>query len=151
MRNSTTLRTSVSPTLLKWRLFLGSFFAICGASLILYAGVFAPQKWGFLLFLFGMGLIALGLIPYRLLQRLEIKPNELELLEHGVIYRKRGEQQWQLPYGSIQRVVYFEDAWRYGIQLTVENHLELFLPYFTQRSCTVLQSALENVMHSKEP
>lgn len=136
---------------MKWRLFLGSFLAIAGACLILFAGIFAVPKWGLLFFLFGIGLIALGLIPYRLLQRLELKPNELEILENGLIYRKKGMLEWQLPFGSIQDVSFYEDNWRYGIKLTVENSWELFLPYFTKRSCDILKAALENVMHSQEP
>lgn len=143
MDNSTTLRTSVSPSLLKWRLYLGSFLAGAGAFLLLFSSIYlstsALEKWGFLILILGLGLIAVGLIPYRKLQRLEIKPNELILSEHGLAYYKGGSLQWKLPYASIHSMQFLESAWSYGIALDVEGRFDLFLPYFTKRSFQILE------------
>lgn len=92
----------------------------------------------------GLGLIALGLIPYRRLQRLEVRPNELVISEHGLIYYKGGDLQWKLPYSSIQRLSFQETAWRYGIALDVEGRFDLFLPYFTKRSFQILDQAFKD-------
>lgn len=133
-----TLRTSVKPQLLKWVLFLGSFFAILGACLLLFSGIALPvdslKKWGPLLFLLSLGLIAGGLIPYRRLQKLEVNPDQLVILEKGLIYKRAGVQEWQLPFDSIQSADYIDNPWRYGILLHVENSWDIFLPYFTKRA-----------------
>lgn len=143
MNNSTTLRTSISPSLLKWRLYLGSFLAGSGAFLLLISAIYlsptALEKWGFLILIFGLGLIALGLIPYRKLQRLEVKPNELLVSEHGLAYYKGGSLQWKLPYSSIHSIQFLESAWSYGIGLDVEGRFDLYLPYFTKRSFEILE------------
>lgn len=119
-------------------LFLGSILAILGALLLLYSGIALPvetlKKWGVLLFLISLGLIAAGLIPYRRLQRLELNPDQLVILEKGLIYKRAGVQEWQLPFDSIQSIDYVDNPWRYGILLHVENSWDIFLPYFTRRS-----------------
>jgi hypothetical protein len=143
MNNSSTLRTSISPSLLKWRLYLGSFLAGGGAFLLLFSSIYLStsvlEKWGFLILILGLGLIAIGLIPYRKLQRLEVKPNELILSEHGLAYYKGGRLEWKLPYDSIRSVTFFESSWRYGIYLDVEGRFDLFLPFFTKRSFQILE------------
>lgn len=146
MNNSTTLRTSIDPTLLKWRLYLGTFLGGCGGVLLLLSSIYLSaqslEKWGFLILMFGLGLIALGLIPYRKLQRLEVRPNELVISEHGLIYYKSGELQWKLPFASIHSLSFQETAWHYGIALNVEGRFDLFLPYFTRRSFQILEAAV---------
>lgn len=147
MNNSTTLRTSVDPGLLKWRLYLGTFLGGCGAFILLISAISLPtqslEKWGFMILIIGMSLIALGLIPYRKLQRLEVKPNELVISKHGLIYYKGGELQWKLPFSSIHRFSFQETAWSYGIVLDVEGRFDLFLPYFTRRSFQILEEAFK--------
>lgn len=119
-------------------LFLGSILAILGAALLLYSGIALPvetlKKWGALLFLISLGLIAAGLIPYRRLQKLELNPDQLVILEKGLIYKRAGVQEWQLPFDSIQSIDYVDNPWRYGILLHIENRWDIFLPYFTKRS-----------------
>ncbi len=146
---SPTIKTAIKPALLKWKLFIGTLLAITGASVIVLSGSFlsveALKKWGLFLLLFSLSLIALGLIPYRRLQKLEIKPNELELLDHGLAYRKNGKVEWILPYSSITDLDYVEDPWRYGIRLKVEERWALFLPYFTRRSFESLKRDLDTI------
>lgn len=109
----------------------------------IYLSTQALEKWGFLILIAGIGLIASGLIPYRKLQRLEVRPNELVLSKHGLIYYKGGELQWKLPFSSIQRLSFQESAWSYGIALDVEGRFDLFLPYFTKRSFQILEEAFK--------
>lgn len=71
-----------------------------------------------------------------------MKPDQLEILHQGLIYKRAGEQEWQLPFSSIQSVDYVDNPWRYGIVLHVENRWDLFLPYFTKRSFEELKNSL---------
>lgn len=131
---------------MKWILIQGSLLAILGALMLVFSGIFLPvvilKKWGLLIFLFSLGLIAAGLIPYRRLQRLEIKPDQLILLEKGLIYKKAGDQEWQFSFDSIQSVDFVDNPWRYGILLRIENQWDVFLPYFTRRSYDELRNHL---------
>ena len=67
------------------------------------------QKWGWLLFLFSLGLITIGLLPYRKLTRLQSKPNELRIVEQGYLeFWARGQCQLLFPLKDIERLQYCE-------------------------------------------
>lgn len=73
MKTAIVLRSVVSPELIRQVLLQGSLLALAGGFILLFGGMFIPvdvmQKWGWFVFLCGLGLIAMGMIPYRRLVR----------------------------------------------------------------------------------
>lgn len=165
MHNRLSLHSSVSRTLMKQSLFQGFAFALIGISGLLYASVFIDlselQRWGWLLFLFGLGLIAFGMLPYRRLSRLQLNPHELRLIDSDHIgYFFKGNPLLTLPLTSIDKMEFINRKTLYGIAVWLKpppyppvvvhqgrkeiNRLrkqgrqlakaDLFFPYFTQRA-----------------
>lgn len=139
-------RTTVLPSFLKRRLFLGTALAFCGAVILLYSGLFlskeALNSFGIILFMVSMGLIALGLIPYRSLQRQENQPDHLLLDDQeNLTYLKKGTKCWQVPLNRVKTVQYFNGMFSYGILMKIDHHL-LLLPFFSLRTCTELKNVL---------
>lgn len=119
-----------------WR---GTLLAAAGALPILFSGVFLKQDaladWGWLIFLAGMALIALGLIPYRRLCKLEMNPNQLIIKDENFIdYYVKNKLVMSIPIDSIANIDYIEKNQLYGIDITLKSNKKMFLPYFTQRT-----------------
>lgn len=108
------IRTSVSPKLIKHTLIKGFALGALGILGLLYGGVFLPvglmKTWGLLLFLVCLGLITIGLLPYRHLSLLQSKPNELRLSESALEFWSRGQSRLIIPVGSIERMDYVNDG-----------------------------------------
>lgn len=162
------LRSAVKPELVRHMLFRGTLLAGIGVSLLTFGGAFLSSqmlnKWGLLLFLIGGGFIAWGLIPYRRLMQLEIKPNELILDQQAIHVLMKRKPAFTIPISTIKEIQYLETPKIYGIQIWLKkNPLEkvviqdphfslkdfqkhgsdLFLPYFSQNAFNQLDSHLK--------
>lgn len=122
MKSHFTLRTTISPQLLRHTLLKGFGLALIGILGLLYGSIYANlltlQMWGFTLFIICLGLITMGLLPYRRLSRLQLKPNKLCLVEpdHLAFYA-RERLLLIIPMESIARLEYLSDPSKYGIAL----------------------------------
>lgn len=159
------IRSSISSTLLKKTLLQGFAIAFIGSCILLFAGSYLPvellHKWGWVLFLIALGLITLGLLPYRRLSRLQMRPHELILLDSNhIAFSYKGKKLLTIPLQSIAKMNYISQPKMYGIALwlksvpskpilihqtpkEVENirklsqhmgNADLFFPYFNQRA-----------------
>lgn len=164
VKESFIIRTTISSQLMKRTLFMGFFIAFIGILGLLLGGVFLSlstlQIWGWTLFLLSLGFITWGLLPYRRLSRLQLKPNEFSLvdLDHVAFYAK-GNKIMTIPLRSIGRLSYISHSTLYGVAfwlkpkpaspLIVHQNpqevqalqqkgrrlgADLFFPYFNQRA-----------------
>ncbi len=164
MKNQFTIRTTITPNLLHQTLLKGFGLALIGILGLLYGSIYADlltlQMWGFTLFIVSLGLIAMGLLPYRRLSRLQMNPNKLCLAEpHHLEFYAKDRLLLVIPMESIARLEYVANPAPYGIAFWLKpTHssvivkgfpedirslkeqgkkragADLFLPYFTQRS-----------------
>ena len=159
------IRTTLSPRLMKHALLKGFFIALPGILLLVAGAIFIPlpllQTWGWLLFLLSLGLITLGLLPYRRLSRLQLKPNELSILDsERLAFSSKGMKKITVPLESVAKYLYIDDPFHYGIAIWLKKpapspvivhesskevdkmrilgeqvgHADLFFPYFNQRA-----------------
>lgn len=156
--------SSLSHLEMKRKLLKGFFIALIGVLTLVGGGIFLPEKvmakWGFWIFLFGLGLITWGLLPYRKFVRLQSKPNEIRLFEQELQFWANNECRLIIPLHQIKRAEYVTDPHK-GIELTLDqlNNLDLtglskyqvgidhkrntiIFYYFTQRSLIELQSEI---------
>jgi hypothetical protein len=151
-------------------LLRGSAIAGIGALILLIAGATVPPQdlsiWGWPIIIVSFGLIAIGLIPYRRLSRLEDKPSKLVLTDDNeIIYIVNDRKRVTIPYDSIEKMEYLKNSNIYGIGLWLKknNNLkpvvhdplfnaighqkiaqkrfgcDLFLPFFSERALAELQ------------
>lgn len=160
------LRSTIKPSLLRRVLLRGSILAILGACILLYANIFISvdelSTWGLLIVCIALTLIAIGLIPYRKLTRLERHPYEMIAAEQ-IVTLKKDNPLFSFPINSIEKIAYIEQDNSYGIGIWLKNpekillHIpkfemnrfklktqqhdscDLFLPYFSERSCKSLE------------
>ena len=145
----TKILSSISPSLLRFVLFRGTFLAGIGSAILLFAGIFLPAKrldlWGLPFFLLAFGLIAWGLIPYRRLKRLETNPYVLLCDDkEEVHFFARGKLQLSIRRRSIKDIMWVEKKKRfwlfsspaYGIEVALHQprNATLFFPYFSKAS-----------------
>lgn len=126
--------------------------------------------WGWLIYAFGIGLITFGLLPYRRLSRLEKKPHEIIVDDKDrLLFLLRGRKTFSVPTQSIDTIEFAPEKYMYGIAINLKRPIEgkvivhdssfnmqrfmdasqkkhrcdLFLPYFTNRSCNILKEHLQ--------
>lgn len=163
------IRSSIRPELKRQVLMRGSMIGGCGALLLLATGVFLPLSllkiWGWAIFLIGIGLITLGLLPYRKLTRLESKPQTIEMKEDRFSLTSNQKPLFTVPFSAIEKMAYINTSSDYGIAIWLHNPLtdkivvhsekfdiekyrelsqrkfgcDLMLPYFSQRGFDELQ------------
>ena len=166
---SVKLRSSIKSSYKRYVLFRGTLIAVIGALLIVMSGIYLPVQemriWGLPALVVGVGLIALGLLPYRRLSRLEDKPNEIILLDKEFQFFTKGKKVFTIPYASIDKIDHMDNRCCYGIALWIKKSPEqkvivhdkkasfskkqngdIFLPNFTERSYEILR---EHVMEKK--
>lgn len=127
--------------------------------------------WGWLLYAVALGLITLGLLPYRKLTMLEKRPNEIRLVNNcRMDVCLQGIPTLSIPYKTIAKVAYLPNSSPYGIALTYKTPVEekivllnpafkatayqeksinmyscdCFLPYFSRRSFELLEEELSD-------
>jgi hypothetical protein len=159
------VRSSISSSLLRDTLFKGCVIAGIGMLLLLLVGIFIPaaslHTWGWGVFFISLGLIAYGLLPYRILSRLQLKPNELILTpSQHLAFFSRGRKILTLPLQSVSCIRYVSHPTSYGIAVWLKSppplavvvhqwpkemeklrlqgesmeKADLFFPYFPQRA-----------------
>jgi len=164
-----TIRTAIKPELKSAALKRGGWIAAAGAVMIVLGGTMLPlaylKIWGLPLFLAGLVLIAIGWLPYRQLQRLELKPHSLDYDGEYFLFVKDGKPLFKIPESSIAKLEYVEKEHLYGLAIWLKKPVEekvrvlqarfnfeafvsdsasrfqgcdLFLPYFTERSVKCL-------------
>lgn len=169
MENETiTIRSSVLPDLMRKTLWRGTLLGGIGVFALLFGGVFIPVEkmkvWGPLLFLFSLGLITWGLLPYKHLKRLENKPSRLIVEgDRWLHYSAGGKPLLSLPIASIAHIMFIDKPSVYGIGIFLKgsadipirgdlsqfrarsqkmHQCDLFFPYFSRRSFNELHDHL---------
>ncbi len=163
-REKLTIRSAIKPSLKEGTLKKGGWIAAAGAIAILLGGTLLPltylKFWGLPIFLSGLILIAIGWLPFRRLQRLEIKPHSLEYDGEYFLFVKDGKPLFRIPKKSISMLKYVEEKDMYGVGIWLKKPIEekvavlqkrfmnesvyqtggcdLFLPYFTENSVKLL-------------
>ncbi len=132
------LRTSIKPDLMRKALFRGSLLGGSGAIILFLSGTFLRVQilsiWGLPLFFLSLGLITLGMLPYRRLTRLEKNPDGIIVSSDDLfIYRRKGKVILTTPLSMIISCEYVDDESLYGIKIKA-NGIEYFLPYFSERA-----------------
>jgi hypothetical protein len=160
------LKTSVKSSLKRSVLFRGTLLASLGGLLILFGSFFSKgvlTSWGLPLYLIGIYLISLGLLPHRKLLLLETSPNEIHINSVLIlIFKVKGTTLFSVPCVSLTKMSYIEKGSDYGIAFWFSNSsfknvliyshkvklddlqseskkkygCDIFLPYFSKRSYT---------------
>jgi hypothetical protein len=159
------IRSSISSKLMRKTLFQGTFLAGIGGLALFLGGILLPLQemkvWGPLLFLFSVGMITWGLLPYKRLKRLEEKPYRLTIEdEHWLHFSEEGKPLFSIPMVSIECINFVEAGDKYGIGIFLKEFMpqkmiiedsnfdlqkfvkrsrkqyayDLFLPYFSELS-----------------
>jgi hypothetical protein len=171
---SITLRSSIKPELMRSTLFKGTAIASFGALLLILGGsllsVNQLQIWGIPLLAASLYLIRCGLLPYRQLSQLELKPYQIVITpDERLLFKTKDEMLFSMGFQTIQSLKYIDGDRTYGIGITLkqplpekirvatqqfdmrqfqersrkEHDCDLFLPYFTKRSYAELEECLE--------
>lgn len=166
-KESFTIRSSIKPQLMKSTLLKGFFIALLGILLLFFGGIFLPehllQIWGPPLFLAGVGLVIFGLLPFKKLTRLELKPMVLTAENGELVLLNNKKPVLMIPESSILNIEFVEDNKGYGIGIWFRQPVEkkiiihdpkykvkgafnadLFLPYFSRRSVNELKEWLKS-------
>ena len=172
MKDTMTLRSTITPQVLRFVLVRGSIVGGIGLLFLIYGGLFLPEEqltyWGFPLFLLGMTCITLGLIPYRKLWQLQGNPHKLAVQEEGFTLFLKDKPTFSVPIAMISKISYLESGNQYGIGCWIDKDREdkiqihqpgfdmgrfhraarkrfgcdLFLPYFSQHTCKELEEVI---------
>lgn len=120
-----TITTTVSSKVLKDALFKGSALAILGILTLTAAAIFLPaarlQESGSLIFFISILLIAVGLIPYRQLSRLQLNPSRLSFDSEEIHYFQRGKKILTIPLASLSNWNFIDDPFHYGMTATIQK------------------------------
>ncbi len=120
------VRSTIHPSLKRHQLFKGTLLATFGAGLLLVSGIWVPEpllnQWGYVLVALAFALMTWGLLPYRRLCRLEIKPDELVISENQALhFFSAGKLRLTVPLESIEKITYLESQKTYGIGLWIKH------------------------------
>lgn len=165
MMNKVVFRSSIDKNLMRKALIRGTFLASIGVLLLFFSGVFLPvrilQCYGIFLFGLSMLFIAFGLLPYRKLQRLETKPDELWVTNSSIHYIKRGNERLVIPLKAVFKISWVSRGYLYGIGIDLKEHsllsiprsfikysqkksgFDLFFPFFTERTFLELKDYIQ--------
>lgn len=161
------IRSSIRPELKLNTLLNGTLIAVAGVALLVAGGTFMPERllstWGFLIWIVALFMIAYGLIPYRKLTRLELKPFEIHNEGDRFLFKTPKGIVLTLPKKELIKSQYVTLGKVYGIAIwlkepkklpdTLRNDLyqnkirkafgcDLFLPYFSEKGYSEFQAAL---------
>lgn len=131
--------TTVKPQLLKKVLLQGTVLAGCGVIILVLAGILIPRNimeiWGIYIFFLSAILMAVGLVPYRHLQKLESNPNKITLSDDRTLHYHKGDRiLYSIPFDQIQSLEWIDKKNIYGITLGLKNGQSKFLSFFSHRS-----------------
>lgn len=161
MNDGIKLFTTIKPNLLKYYLIKSTILSIFGISVLFLGGIFLPSYllayFGIPILLLGGALITWGMIPYKKINRLELKPNEILLTDSYFQYFESRKPIISIPIQQISEYDFFENDIDYGVKVYILNehgiiyhtkklHLnrdnkgEYFIfPYFPLRAFTRLK------------
>ncbi len=137
MKDTLTIRGMISAKLM-WRVLLrGSVLAMTGAAIIIYTGTqlsrSAVDYWGGPAFLLGMGLITIGLIPYRKLVKRSVKPAELLLDDESFTYIDDGKRCFSVLFRTIDRLEYVDGGIACWLQQPLEEKILVHNQFFPMK------------------
>ncbi len=168
-----TIRTKITAQLLKQKLFQGSIFSAIGALLILICGTYLPSSimspFGFIIICLALFCIAVGMIPYRRLSKLQLSPHKLLITERDCTVENDKSALYSIPLISINTVQFIQKGSVYGIALTFHKPIrekicvhspqfdiaklqseahrrfdcDLFLAFYPKEACAELTSLIE--------
>ena len=125
MDNIVTIKTSVKDSVLRYHLFKGTLLSGIGGVLLMISGAFIPSpelsEWGISIFILGLGLITVGLLPYRWIWRLELNPCVLSVDEKHLSLFFKNKRLISIPRADIAHMQYFETRHSYGIRLRLKS------------------------------
>lgn len=128
MEDARKFYSSIKPEMKRSMLLRGSVIAGIGALIIVVTGTLLPLEqmefWGWPIIIFSLGLITLGLLPYRRLCALEDNPNVLVMTEDGIVYYHRQRKRLTLPKDAIDKLEYLHDQNLYGIGIWLKKDPE---------------------------
>ena len=132
------VRSIIKPVLKRRKLWLGSLLSFSGSIILIFSALFLSPSfltyWGIPIFCIGIGLIALGLIPYKTLTKLELHPHEIHYDEDMMIFFLNGKKAFFLPRVNIDRIENIEDPIEYGLKIYLKHPMPekigLFDPHF---------------------
>lgn len=141
------LKTTIAPGYVLRALKRGSLIAGVGVAALFFVYLtLSPELLslvGIWVYLASSVLIAVGLIPYLKLRRLEIRPYILEVDEMALRFIVNGKIVHAVSRKNIEALSFIETKKWYGICVRLhEGQKELFLPYFSRRSFERLRDHL---------
>lgn len=173
-RENFCVRSTVRTDLLNSTLKRGAWLGGGGAILIILGGTVLPlallKIWGIPVFGLGIFFISIGLLPYRQLTRLQMKPHAIQCDGNYLLFLKSGKPLFKIALGSLEKARYLEKERQYGIGLWLKRPLyekvkvlqphfdfaafatqsmqdfegcDLFLPYFSEYAYRSIKDLLE--------
>lgn len=163
-RDCIKIDTTVTSPLKRWILFRGTILALLGVGIFFYAGIYLPKEllaaFGIPLWLLGISLIAFGLIPYKLICRLENNPYELIITDDNQLhYVRRGKKIFTVPLYEIEKIETIGGSTSYGVGFKLKKGfsgkfpkqeknlikygVDIYLPHFTPRACKSLKAYID--------
>lgn len=121
------IRTSIPSELLKRRLLIGNAVALPGIGLMVGANFLAPSPlawWGVPIAFISILLIALGLIPYRRLTRLQLHPDKIEMEREYLIYHLRERPRFRLARSTIKEFSYIGNKRGCGVGVKLHSSFD---------------------------
>jgi len=168
------IRSSINPHLLQNLLLRGTLLGALAVFLLIFGGIFIPEtllaQVGLPLFFISFGSMTLGLLPYRKLKKLELRPHEIVICnQKEFLFAWEGTPSFTVPFASIEWLESVVTDSYYGIAIKIKSPCEekialldggfdlgkyvnkcrksyscdIFLPYFTQRGLQELKEFIE--------
>ena len=145
------IKRDFKQKLLKRSTFLGALGVIPLVLSAWFGTAAQIEVYGLPLFILCIGIISLGMIPLRNVERVESNPPSLSLSEKHLIYKQQGKLM-QISRGEISKIEWITRGERYGISITLSDQSIRFFPYFSEKTAYELSNALfDDVLHSEEP
>lgn len=136
----------------------GTVLSLLGLAPLLFSTIFLPAKAlqgpGILFFALFLLALVFGLLPYKRLVKKQLHPDTLYIEDSMLIYLCNGRLKQRIPLDEIVHARYIAPQENYyGIELSLKkktNHPQrIFFPYFTRSSCNLLESNLNDVVHTE--
>jgi hypothetical protein len=161
-------RTCVKASWKQYLLIRATLLGGAGMLILVMASILLPVNqlsyWGFPLFIFSIGLVAGGMIPYRRLVQQERNPDEIILTKDDkLVYHRQGKKVGLIPLSMVDKIVYIDSQKNEGISLLIHRQLmgseriiiyqkqqlqflngNIFLPHFSERTFKELINIVEN-------
>ena len=143
-KETLSVHSSISTDLLNRALKKGAWLGGIGGLLLIWGGTLLPlallKIWGIPLFCTGMACISTGLLPYRKLTRLQLKPHAIHSHGDEWIFLRSGRPLLKIPLCSLEKMTYIEKDKIYGLGLWLKcpivEKVKVLQPYFNYATFT---------------